>query len=591
MGSKSASLSVNIVADASQARKGFKDAQDAGAAMAAALTKAADKVENALDTTTKIAKKLADQLGPGFSATKIDKIATDFQRAGLSVEDVEKNIQQLTDGVRRLETVSGTIDDDMTTGMRNLGTETDKTRGVMANFAGNVASELPGAAGAFGPLNTAVGQFAEGLAEGEIGVKSLALAAGGMMAVSFVMGKIAEHAKKVAAIKAFDKAEVDGYAESLLDADTRVQGIAKHLREAGKVNFTFDMGVVGESIVDATDLLLGLGVGVEETARLVAGGKDSIARWGDAMKTAGASVAGVNLAMAALNDQVDYVNIAEQNNITTMRFFGPEAEDMAAKSKRLADELEAAAAASWDMNAAGLALIGKGPAMVEAYDDLTKAAQEFNAAKSPETLAAAVKAADDATSSWVDAASAQDELAGKTWTAAQNTYGHIVALQGAAGEYAVGSPLRVGLDGLIRQYAALLSLQNLEANPPHAGPTSATPGDKVDTASYRRFLAGVIGNLPTFTPTLPGNANGTMNATAGWTWVGERGPELVNFAGGESVMPAGRSASSATSSTGPVNVTVNMPAGSNGDDVVRTLQRWVRQNGPVPLATTTLVTA
>lgn len=32
-----------------------------------------------------------------------------------------------------------------------------------------------------------------------------------------------------------------------------------------------------------------------------------------------------------------------------------------------------------------------------------------------------------------------------------------------------------------------------------------------------------------------GNASGTTSATAGWAWVGERGPELVNFGGGERV--------------------------------------------------------
>lgn len=37
------------------------------------------------------------------------------------------------------------------------------------------------------------------------------------------------------------------------------------------------------------------------------------------------------------------------------------------------------------------------------------------------------------------------------------------------------------------------------------------------------------------------------------------------------------------------NVTINMPAGSSGDDVVRAMQRWSRDNGAVPIATTTNV--
>jgi phage-related tail protein len=43
-------------------------------------------------------------------------------------------------------------------------------------------------------------------------------------------------------------------------------------------------------------------------------------------------------------------------------------------------------------------------------------------------------------------------------------------------------------------------------------------------------------------PRLTGYASGTKNALPGWHWVGEEGPELINFKGGEAVMSAGRSA-------------------------------------------------
>jgi phage-related tail protein len=35
----------------------------------------------------------------------------------------------------------------------------------------------------------------------------------------------------------------------------------------------------------------------------------------------------------------------------------------------------------------------------------------------------------------------------------------------------------------------------------------------------------------------PGFAKGTSGAGSGWAWVGEKGPELVNFRGGETVIP------------------------------------------------------
>jgi tape measure domain-containing protein len=53
-------------------------------------------------------------------------------------------------------------------------------------------------------------------------------------------------------------------------------------------------------------------------------------------------------------------------------------------------------------------------------------------------------------------------------------------------------------------------------------------------------LTIVGGASPTPTPT-PGYATGTRSAPPGMAWVGERGPELLQFRGGERVFPAGES--------------------------------------------------
>lgn len=59
-----------------------------------------------------------------------------------------------------------------------------------------------------------------------------------------------------------------------------------------------------------------------------------------------------------------------------------------------------------------------------------------------------------------------------------------------------------------------------------------------------------------------GYAEGTKSAIPGWAWVGERGPELVNFRGGERVLTARQSrrasGASVAQSFGDVNVTLNM---------------------------------
>jgi SLT domain-containing protein len=59
-----------------------------------------------------------------------------------------------------------------------------------------------------------------------------------------------------------------------------------------------------------------------------------------------------------------------------------------------------------------------------------------------------------------------------------------------------------------------------------------------------------------------GYASGTLSAQPGWAWVGERGPELMRFRGGEQVIPAG-------APIGNTYVTVNVPAAANPAEVGR----------------------
>jgi hypothetical protein len=63
--------------------------------------------------------------------------------------------------------------------------------------------------------------------------------------------------------------------------------------------------------------------------------------------------------------------------------------------------------------------------------------------------------------------------------------------------------------------------------------------------------------------------------------VGERGPELFT--------PSTAGSIAASGSFGAASITVNMPSGASGDDVVRAIQRWVRDNGAVPMTTTTAI--
>ena len=52
----------------------------------------------------------------------------------------------------------------------------------------------------------------------------------------------------------------------------------------------------------------------------------------------------------------------------------------------------------------------------------------------------------------------------------------------------------------------------------------------------RSFVSGLQSVSIPSVPSLAGHAKGTMNAPPGWAWVGELGPELMHFKGGEQVL-------------------------------------------------------
>lgn len=79
-----------------------------------------------------------------------------------------------------------------------------------------------------------------------------------------------------------------------------------------------------------------------------------------------------------------------------------------------------------------------------------------------------------------------------------------------------------------------------------------------------------------------GFARGTSSAPRGWHWVGERGPELMRFRGGEQVIPSRQSMAMAGGSAPVINITVNGYVGSEeqlGRVINRHLAAFVQRGG------------
>jgi phage-related tail protein len=80
-------------------------------------------------------------------------------------------------------------------------------------------------------------------------------------------------------------------------------------------------------------------------------------------------------------------------------------------------------------------------------------------------------------------------------------------------------------------------------------------------------------NTPVRIPRVLGYASGTPGAAHGWAWVGEKGPELVNFRGGESVIPSHVARGYASGTVGDGVIEVHSHVHLDGKEIFKTVQR------------------
>ena len=190
------------------------------------------------------------------------------------------------------------------------------------------------------------------------------------------------------------------------------------------------------------------------------------------------------------------------------------------------------------------------------------------------TAAAAVKAAED-----------QAKLEGKTLSAGDAAIIQRDKLKELAGQVAPDSPVQYGLLLMISQLQAVIDRGRIDIAVTASGITEAQAAIRgllgIDT------LAGVRGKGLGFRIIPEGErANGgPVNANAPYL-VGERGPELFVPTGYGKIVDNMTTMASLTGGTpvtggSGVNVTINLPPGINGDDVVDAIRRYERRNGPI----------
>ncbi|MDO8391063.1 MAG: hypothetical protein Q7V57_11285 [Actinomycetota bacterium] len=289
------------------------DTQDAGTKMAAALKAAADKASQDLEETIAIADRLGEALGPELtSKVNVDEIAGKMRQVGITTEDVEANIDSFRQSLSQMAATADTVKarvGDVDTAVQRVGDTSTKARSATANFAGNLAQELPGISAAMGPLNMGISQLVEGLAEGDINSKALigSLAtmaiAGGVVALA--MGEYADEQKRAAEVKAFRADVVKTFTSALREGTDATAALIDHLNSVGKVALEL-RGVMGDAFSgDVADEMARAGVTLTIFAEATTGGAEGMARLEAALHASNAEAGDAARVMLAVREYQD----------------------------------------------------------------------------------------------------------------------------------------------------------------------------------------------------------------------------------------------------------------------------------------------
>jgi len=311
------------------------DARGAGEKLADAQKQVAERMRADMAQISEAADVLADSLGPEMvaaieaSGRSVEDEVVKFQKLGLTLDDIKMDSDLLAQGMKDLDDAARMSTGSVGDGFQKVSRDVDQSRSVMANFAGNAAQELPGVAGAFGPLNMAISQFVEYGAEGNVKLAGIASQAGPMIGVAGAIAYINNQLDLMKAKDAFREDRVKSYQELLGETGDAVANLADHLREVGKIEAATwgnNANPFADATRDVTEQVLKAGLTVDQYAKLIAGGVPAIREWVDAQEAAGNAI-DIELLKALGDDATDYQKAIDAGAVSA-RFFARTQQDV-----------------------------------------------------------------------------------------------------------------------------------------------------------------------------------------------------------------------------------------------------------------------
>lgn len=439
---------------------GAKDSSTAAQRLAQAIGGAADKLDTELGKSRAAAEALGEALGPELVARSggINKIVRDLQKAGLTLEDITNEADTLAAALKKVDDVQlknvTAQADKLDTAVKGVGDQTDRSRSVMANFTGNAAQEIPGVASAMGPLNVAIGQFAEYAAEGDINLKGFAKSIGPIAAIGAGIALVGAALKASAERAKILREDINTVRDAILEQRDAVDALAESNRLAKAVEgFDPTKGLFG-SRTDLIPQLQNLGLTQEKVNDLLRGGKTALKEFASTLnkkqvfENAGAIKFLQQQVEALAKGEIEAANITEFFGQTVRRFnssldataIAADAAQVAVDRKAAADEAARVAAeaakrteegyarsidsvreALYKRNNATYAAEDADLNAQEAIDAYNKAQEKANKTRNPKDIAEAARLQRDANRAINDAVGAADALAEATTSSTDAT--------------------------------------------------------------------------------------------------------------------------------------------------------------------------
>jgi len=272
---------------------------------------ARDEASEKIDDVATEAEKL-EKLTPEVAVTAdTDAAKTDIAAVGdaagrLSKDDtvlvIKAQIDQAKGELSELQSKLAAVDESATNTGKTIGTEIDEGTGKATaathSMAGNVIGDSAAMATGFGPLGEALGQITEGALGGEIALGEMLTAGLGLAAITVVVGSIQKGLEANKRIDAFNTKKVDDFTEALKTAHGELDVFNQALRKDDKIEF---VDAADGQTKDLTATLAAAGITWDTFITQVSKGKDSFDAWVTAQGPAIGAGEGLNAIIQAGN--------------------------------------------------------------------------------------------------------------------------------------------------------------------------------------------------------------------------------------------------------------------------------------------------